>query len=293
MKQFGPCLFLLLSMISHSTFAEREIAITIDDLPFVGTDSSDSGNLKRSHERFMRIVQSLIDNQVPATGFIIAGAIGKGQWHLLEEFRNEGFALGNHTYSHANLNRITAEQYIEEIAKADKILTPVMTQPKYFRYPYLAEGKGEVKQEIQDYLAANQYIVAPVTIDSKDYQFNERLLRISWRIRNQYLQQIKNAYLGYIWQQTLLAEKRSKPQAKQILLVHANLLNSYFLGDVIKMYKKNGYKFISLDEALTNSATATANMVPHTKPPSAQEDKTTRNQISQDVVWLTAFEKVW
>ena len=251
----------VLSLLTSPCFAaEHEIAITIDDLPFVGTNSNDPGNLKRSQERFMKIVQSLVDNHVPATGFVIAGAIGKGQWELLQAFRMDGFSLGNHTYSHANLNRVGAEKYIEEIGRADQVLSPVMTQPKYFRYPYLAEGKGLVKSEVQDYLTANQYTIAPVTIDSKDYEFNERLLKISWRVRNQYLNQIKQQYLAYIWKETVKAEKRSKSaNVKQILLVHSNLLNSHFLGDVIQMYKKNGYRFISLTEALSNTATPTVN----------------------------------
>ncbi|MDP3704761.1 MAG: polysaccharide deacetylase family protein [Legionellaceae bacterium] len=256
MKKNTPCLILLICLMSPTCFAaEHEIAITIDDLPFVGTNSNDAGNLKRTHERFMRILDSLVENQVPATGFIIAGSIGKGQWELLNAFRKEGFGLGNHTYSHASLNRVSSTQYIDEIAHADKILQPVMTQPKYFRYPYLAEGNGSKKQEIQDYLSSNQYIIAPVTIDSKDYEYNERFLRISWRVRNQYLNQIKQQYLAYIWNQTLKSEKHSKdPNAKQILLIHANLLNSYCLGDIIQMYKKHGYRFISLSEALTNTA---------------------------------------
>lgn len=254
--KYAPCLVLMASLFNFPCFAaDREIAITIDDLPFVGTDSNDSGNLQRSHDRFMRIVQSLVDNHVPATGFVIAGAIGKGQWMLLEAFRKEGFELGNHTYTHANLNHVGAEKYIDEIAHADQKLAPIMTQPKYFRYPYLAEGKGSAKQEVQDYLTANQYIIAPVTIDSKDYQFNERLLHVSWRVRNQYLAKIKHEYLDYIWKQTVLAEKRSRTgHTKQILLLHANLLNSHFLNDVIQMYKNNGYQFISLTEALNNTA---------------------------------------
>lgn len=61
--------------------------------------------------------------------------------------------------------------------------------------------------------------------------------------------------MAYIWKQTLRAEKRSQGKnAKQILLIHANLLNSYVLGDVLEMYQKNGYKFISLTEALKNPA---------------------------------------
>ena len=286
----APGLILIASLFNLPCFAaDREIAITIDDLPFVGTDSNDTGNLQRSHDRFMKIMQSLIDNHVPATGFIIAGAIGKGQWLLLEEFRKEGFALGNHTYSHANLNRIGSEKYIDEIARADQKLAPVMTQPKYFRYPYLAEGKGVAKQNVQDYLTANQYTIAPVTIDSKDYLFNERLLHVSWRVRAQYLSQMKKQYLDYIWKQTLMAEKRSRNgQGKQILLVHANLLNSHFLGDVIQMYKENGYRFITLDEALSHSA------LPSTIPsaPEMDPELTTEHDVLSSLE-SEYMEKIW
>ena len=294
MKKNKPCLTLIaiLAMFNNPGFAaDREIAITIDDLPFVGTNSYDTSNLTRSQNRFMQIVQSLVDNQVPATGFVIAGSIGKGQWQLLEEFRKNGFELGNHTYSHANLNRISADKYMDEIARADKILAPIMTQPKYFRYPYLAEGKGAVKQEVQDYLATNQYIIAPVTIDSKDYLFNGKLLKISWRERKQHLGEIKRKYLDYIWSQTLLAEKTARNgNTKQILLIHANLLNSHFLGDVLQMYKKNGYRFISLNEALNNPAKPINNAVSKTNlpiPPVANLEK------PKALEWIPNLEAVW
>lgn len=252
-KHYLGAAFLACLMMHNAYAKEKEIALTIDDLPFVGTNSATKGNLERAQTRFNKILNYLIDAHIPATGFIIANSIAQGQWALLEEFRNAGFALGNHTYSHANLNHMSADKYIAEIARADKILAPVMTEPKYFRYPYLAEGRGETKQAVQNYLTANQYVIAPVTIDSKDYQFNERLLKVSWRVRDQYVNQIKKQYLDYIWQQTLKSEKRSKDDSSvQILLVHSNLLNSHCLGDVIQMYKDHGYRFVTLDEALAH-----------------------------------------
>lgn len=271
---------LFASCLSHNAYAQdKEIAITIDDLPFVGTNSATKGNLGRAHDRFGKILDSLVDAHVPATGFVIANSIATGQWELLEAFRAAGFGLGNHTYSHADLNRTSSERYIAEIEKADKILAPVMTQPKYFRYPYLAEGKGATKQAVQNYLVANQYTVAPVTIDSKDYQFNERLLHISWRVREQYIAKIKKEYLDYVWKQTLKAEKNAKNgSGAQILLVHANLLNSHCMGDLIQMYKDHGYQFVTLERALAHHATPATNI---------EEVKDKPNTFSQlDLVWL-------
>ena len=245
------CLLTLIIATACTAQERGQIAITLDDLPFVGTNSNDPGNLIRTRDRFMNIIQALQKYQAPATGFVIAGAIGKGQWDLLHEFRNAGYGLGNHTYSHENLDRISAEKYILNLDKADKRLTKIMTSPKYFRYPYLAEGNGAKKQEVMDYLLAHQYVVAPVSIDSKDYQFNARFLHYSWRIRANHLQEIKRDYLAYIWKQTLRAEKiaNGKP-VKQIILMHSNLLNSLCLDSVLKMYQDHGYRFISLTEAL-------------------------------------------
>ena len=242
--------------LSQTSFAlTREIAITIDDLPFVGSSYKNEAALKRTHDRFMKIVQSLTDNQVPATGFVIGGAIGTGDWELLEAFHGAGFVIGNHTYSHLNLNQTPAEKYIQGIARTDKVLSPLLSHPKYFRYPYLAQGKGESKALVQHYLAENDYIEAPVTIDSKDYRFNEQLYHIPYRARSQYLPQLKQRYLDYIWHETERAEKRAKGQpVKQILLLHANLLNSHCLNDILLMYKARGYRFISLSEALANPA---------------------------------------
>lgn len=245
----------LTCILNGYVFAEdNQIAITIDDLPFVGSGTSTPGNLKRTQDRFMAIVNTLVENQVPATGFAIGGAIAKNEWPLLDTFRSQGLSIGNHTYTHRSLNNLTAEQYIADIERADKTLTPIMTEPKYFRYPYLAEGTGEKKQKVLAYLAEHQYTVAPVTIDSKDYEFNAQFYHIPYRQRTQRLDQFKKRYLAFIWQQTERAEKRAKKATgqpvKQILLIHANLLNSLCLGDIINMYRNHGYKFISLSEAL-------------------------------------------
>jgi hypothetical protein len=41
----------------------------------------------------------------------------------------------------------------------------------------------------------------------------------------------------------------------EILLIHANLINSYAMGDVIALFKKRGYRFITLDEAIARKRT--------------------------------------
>ncbi|MCW8386394.1 polysaccharide deacetylase family protein [Fluoribacter dumoffii] len=224
---------------------KKTVSITIDDLPFVG-------EYRNFHLNMM--INTMTKEQVPATGFIIAREVRKDNWEILRKFRDAGFGLGNHTLSHANLNKMNTEEYIQEIKGADRILHPVLTEPKYFRYPYLAMSSGQKKEDILCYLAKKNYHVAPITVDSKDFVFNQRLLSVPELNRRAYLEELKPFYLDFIWQQTLRAEEHNQfhrnPQQAQILLIHANLLNAYVLPDIINLYKEKGYEFINLEEAL-------------------------------------------
>lgn len=224
---------------------KKTIAITIDDLPFVGEYRNFHLNM---------IMETMIKEQIPATGFIIAKEVRNDNWAILRKFREAGFGLGNHTFSHANLNKSSVADYIQEIKKADSLLKPVMTKPKYFRYPYLAMSNGAKKDDILCYLEQKNYQVAPITVDSKDFAFNQRLLSVPELNRRAYLNELKPFYIDFIWQQTLKAEDHDQyhhhTEQSQILLIHANLLNAYVLPDIINLYKEQGYEFVSLEEAL-------------------------------------------
>ena len=238
--------FIFFTVLPSLALAHKKvITITIDDLPFVGEYRNFHLNM---------IMETLMKYQVPATGFIIASEVRNDNWTMLHKFRDAGFGLGNHTFSHANLNKLTITEYIQEIKKADVLLAPVLTRPKYFRYPYLAMSSGGKRDKILCYLEKKNYHIAPITIDSKDFAFNQRLLSVPELKRRDYLNELKPFYLDFIWQQTLKAEQHDayhhKTHQAQILLIHANLLNAYVLPDIINLYKDQGYEFVSLEEAL-------------------------------------------
>ena len=191
-------IFALFFLSALPCFAEnKQIALTIDDLPFVG-------NKKNFHLNL--ILSTLKEQDVPATGFIVAGDIDRSNWPMLKKFREAGFGLGNHTVSHANLNKLSTEAYIEEIELADALLRPVLTEPKYFRFPFLATSSGQKKEKVLHYLLANHYQVAPITIDSKDFLFNRKLVSLPLSERENYLNELKPDYLDFIWQETLRAQ---------------------------------------------------------------------------------------
>ncbi len=225
----------------------RDIAITIDDLPFVGEQKNFHLNM---------IIDAITAHDIPVTGFVIAGNIRPDNWPVLQKFKEAGFGIGNHTLSHVNAQTISTQAYINQIKEANHILLPLLTKPKYFRYPYLAMGAGTKKTDIMSYLSSKKYHIAPITIDSQDFMFNQLLLAVPEASRRQFLTVLKPCYLDFIWQQTLRAEKSNRLNKKnnkaQILLIHANLLNAYVLPDIIDLYQQRGFNFVSLTTALAS-----------------------------------------
>lgn len=245
MKKLLLPFLLLISMNTFAGLSNRAIAITIDDLPFVGDSKNFHLNM---------IIDTLVNEQIPVTGFVIAENISPDNWDVLRRFHDSGLSLGNHTLTHANLNQISIERYLHEIDAADRILAPVLTKPRFFRYPYLAMSAGEKKDRVLKFLSQKHYSVAPVTIDSKDFTFNQLLLGVPEKSRRAFLEVLKPCYLDFIWQQTLKAEESNaanhKKDQAQILLIHANLLNAYVLPDIIHLFKTKGYSFVRLETAL-------------------------------------------
>lgn len=248
-KFFLILFFFGLLGLSNPILADNHrIALTIDDLPFVG-------EAKNFH--LNKIIETFQNRKIPVTGFVIAGHVRPENWSVLQKFKEAGLGIGNHTFSHANVHQMSAEAYIQQIDDADKILQPLFTKPKYFRYPYLAMGEGAKKSKIQQYLTEKNYQIAPITIDSQDFIFNQLLLSVPEIKRREFFSALKPCYLDFIWQQTLKAEELNRMNRKnkaQILLIHANLLNAYVLPEIIDLYQQHGYTFISLQEALSDSA---------------------------------------
>lgn len=242
-----------LFQISSSFASERLIALTIDDLPFVGDSKNYHLNM---------IIETLKEKQVPATGFIIAQNVNSEISPTLYKFREAGLSLGNHSYSHVNINDISTEQYInQQINTSDKILSPLLTSPKYYRFPYMNMSSGEKKSRVISALQAKNYHIAPISIDSKDFIFNQLLLSVAEKDRRNFMKVLTPCYINFIWAQTLKAQEASQVyknnQKTEILLIHSNLLNAYALGQLIDFYRQNGYQFVSLERALNIPETHT------------------------------------
>jgi peptidoglycan/xylan/chitin deacetylase (PgdA/CDA1 family) len=257
---------LLLALVFHilQPAPQRRVAITIDDGPVVN-EMTDLSNFERVSSG---LIGSLRAEQVPATIFINERQLNvPGQRDarvaVLERWLDEGFELGNHTYSHPSLNRTPLWQFGDDVVKGEVITRALLERRGrslvWFRYPYLHSGMApEIHQGILEFLAQRQYRVAPVTVDYADYAF-------AGAYRNQLrsgaaetASRIKDAYLAQIDLGFEYAEKASVEvfgaEVPQILLIHCNELNSITLRESIARIRSRGYQFVTLEEAMGDPA---------------------------------------
>lgn len=76
----------------------------------------------------------------------------------LQLYKDNGHLIGNHTCSHPRLDDVGYDEYTKDIAKADRILKPLMFAEKYFRYPYLNESnKIILRDKVRSWLKEKQY----------------------------------------------------------------------------------------------------------------------------------------
>jgi peptidoglycan/xylan/chitin deacetylase (PgdA/CDA1 family) len=256
----------LLVFVAFRTQAQKTVAITIDDLPTVSkVYTSPSGRLLLTQ----KLLSHCTTFQVPAFGFVIGNSLltnaraDSNQTRLLKLWLDAGLELGNHTLAHKDYNLISFEESKADVLGGESIVKSLVLQRgkkfRYFRHPYLRKGDTQAKKDsLERFLKQRGYLEAPVTIDNSDWQFssaydNALLLgdtALAAQVGKQYVQYMLDCTAYYEAQSDSLFNR----QISHILLMHANTINSDFLGKLLAGLKERGYTFVSLDKALTDGA---------------------------------------
>jgi peptidoglycan-N-acetylglucosamine deacetylase len=255
----GMVLGIAVLLIAPLSLAQqRQVAITIDDLPRGGDGGPRDATAISAMTR--RLLAPFAQQKIPLTGFVNAGRMADdpaGLRAILELWLDAGADLGNHSYSHPDLNNVPLEMYTADILKGEPALRAVL-EPRgrklqFYRHPYLHVGAtAETKQGLRQFLDQHGYRVAPVTLDTADYLFAALYTRPEYRER------VGAEYLPYMESVVEFFEKRSVEvlgrEFPQILLIHANQLNAERIPDLLAMFRRRGYRFVTLSEALADPA---------------------------------------
>lgn len=257
---------LALLLLAQAT-PRREVAITFDDLPVASVLDREGVGWARITDD---LVGALVRHQVPAIGFVNEqklehrSAVDAARVALLRKWVAAGLELGNHTYSHLDFHAAAMDVFQRDVARGDVVTRQLLQQAgqslRFFRHPFLHTGRTLAgRRELEEFLAARKYRVAPVTIDNYDYVFAAAYERTPdaaarAKIADEYLRYL-TAVVSYYEQQSMAIVGR---EIKQILLLHANALNARSFDAIADMLRGRGYSFIALERALEDPAYATA-----------------------------------
>jgi len=175
---------------------------------------------------------------------------------LLREWDKAGHMIGNHSYSHKYLNsgKITTEDFTSDILKGETVLKEFPRYQKSFRFPYLKEGETAIKRDaVRKFLKQHGYRNGHVTIDASDWAVEDRLSKRLTKDPAADVKPYRDFYLSHMWERAVyyddLGRKALGRGVKHTILVHYNLLNALFLGDLLDMFESKGWKLIDATEA--------------------------------------------
>jgi peptidoglycan/xylan/chitin deacetylase (PgdA/CDA1 family) len=242
--------------------AGRQVAVTFDDLP------APYGELEDLQRVTSRLLASLKRNGVPVIGFVNERKLYRRgeadeRINLLRAWLDAGEELGNHTFSHINLQSAPLADYEEDVVRGETVTRLLLTERgmklRYFRHPFLFTGTTpEYKEGLSKFLAARGYTVAPVTLDNADYVFADVYFKAKKRGDMETAKRVADAYVPYMetifdFFERLSAETFGR-EVRQVLLVHANEINADRFDELAVMMKRRGYTFVTLEEALKDPA---------------------------------------
>lgn len=260
----AAALFLLVWGPLYGQPPARQVAVTIDDLPEQG-GKCDPDAIRRLNSKLLEPFRA---ESIPVTGFVIGSRCGKelgreGLLEILNLWLEAGADLGNHTWSHPDLNRTPLAEYESDIVRNEGILGPVLESRgrklRYFRHPMLHAGRDiSTKLMLEGFLSDRAYRVAPVTLDNSDWMFAYVYAEARRHGDAAMMRRVMDAYLPYLESIFAFFERRSVEvvgrDIPQVLLLHASELNAEAMPALLGMMRSRGYSFITLDRALADAA---------------------------------------
>jgi len=161
------------------------------------------------------LLEELEKLDVRATFFLLGINILENE-NIVKELYLKGHTIGNHTYSHKNLNSLSSQKQKEEIDKTNELIKSIIQiTPKYFRPPYGNKNNNT--------LSVTDMTFILWSVDTLDWQS-----RNADKVSNKIISNVKDG---------------------DIILLH-DIYKSSVQGAVkaITKLQKEGYVFLSLEE---------------------------------------------
>ncbi|MEO6359944.1 MAG: polysaccharide deacetylase family protein [Sphingomicrobium sp.] len=239
-----------------------KIAITIDDLPVHGPMPRGVTALDVNRQ----MIRAIQEAGTQGVTVFINGHWLEGQPETaaaLQAWDEAGIAVGSHSWSHPNLNNVTADQYKQEISRNEAVVERFADGKDWhwYRYPYLAEGEDLAKRvEIRNYLADRGYKIAGVSMDFSDWKWTAAYVRCANSNNAAAVKKLERMYLDAARFNVDYSRKVAKAiygrDIPHVLLMHVSAFSARMMPRLLQLYRNAGFRFMSLAEAQADPAYA-------------------------------------
>lgn len=250
MRRF-PLFFLLLASLPAIAAGPKRIAITFDDAPRPGSHFP-------GPERAQRLLGELKSVGVQAAFFCTTSRLDEEGRARIEAYRAAGHLVANHAHEHPDLHRVGAEAFLADFARAAEDLETFPGARRWFRFPYLHEGRTRQERDtVRRAIAGAGYAQGYVTVDNYDW-YMDRLFQEAVaqkreidhaRLRDAYVDLLVDAVEFYDG----IARKALRRSPAHVLLLHENDLAALFVADLVNALNAKGWQVVSADEAYADS----------------------------------------
>jgi peptidoglycan-N-acetylglucosamine deacetylase len=241
------------------------VAVTFDDLPA-------HGPLQPHQTRadvHRQILDTLAAHRVPSVYGFINGSTSERSSdgrQVLEQWRDAGHPLGNHTWAHEDVGEVGAAAFIQGIDRNDALLAELMGDDerarrsrRVFRYPYLRQGRDRATlDEVRLHLERNGYRLAEVTIDFGDWAYNAPFVRCTAAAASKAIQVLRWNYVRRGVEYLQWSEAASRTiygrSIPHVLLLHTGTFDAVVLDELLGAYEEEGVRWVPLDEVLADAA---------------------------------------
>lgn len=175
--------------------------------------------------------------------------------------RRDSTCLGGHR--HPDLEHTALADYLEDArrggAALDSLLARRGARVEWFRHPLLHAGDTPGKKAgLSAFLDRQGWRVAPVTVDNQEWVY-AYVYHVAVRQGDSVLaDRVAEAFLDHIGDAFAYFERRSREvvgrEISQVLLLHANRLVADHIDPILAVVRDRGYRFVTLEEAVSDPA---------------------------------------